>query len=395
MRIVIAVVSSTSQLSGVTRHAANMARCLLTRSDVSSVHILVAPWQYDCLHKALPPDDARLHLHFVSMGASAISRNLWYYLKLPALAAQLKADVVHLSYPVPLKGHAFQSRTVVSLHDLYPYDIPKNFGFPKVIFNRLVLQQCLRAADAIACVSESTLRRLHARNPQLAIQKAVTIYNCVESDSSISTNSPSWHSNQPFLLCVAQHRRNKNILLALKIFQRLLQSRAIAPNTSLVIIGIEGPDTPAIKRFIITSGLTQNVMLLSGVPDAELQWCYRNCDLLLAPSSIEGFGLPVAEALLAGCPVVCSDIPAFRELSADNCHYVQLGPSAEKNFADMISAVRNGPRKPPISLPRLSAPMIAENYVRLYQKRIGSSDAVATRVPSFSTGAEQKGSQLD
>ena len=53
------------------------------------------------------------------------------------------------------------------------------------------------------------------------------------------------------------------------------------------------------------------VMLVSGISDAEMQWCYRNCDLLLAPSTIEGFGLPVAEALLAGCRIVCSDIPPF------------------------------------------------------------------------------------
>ena len=56
----------------------------------------------------------------------------------------------------------------------------------------------------------------------------------------------------------------------------------------------------------------------------ELQWCYRKCELLLAPSSIEGFGLPVAEALLAGCRIVCSDILAFRELEGKNCHYVPL-----------------------------------------------------------------------
>jgi glycosyltransferase involved in cell wall biosynthesis len=396
MRIVIAVVSSTSQLSGVTRHAANMARCLLTRSDVSAVHMLVAQWQYDCLSKALPRDDARLHLHFVSIGTSAISRNLWYYSKLPALAAQLEADVVHLSYPVPLKGRAFQCRTIVSLHDLYPYDIPENFGFPKVLFNRLILKQCLNAVDAIACVSESTLGRLDAHNPQLALQKAVTIYNCVEHDPSMASNAPQWHSAEsPFLLCVAQHRRNKNILLALKIFQRLLREKTIAPTTLFVLIGIEGPETSAINQFIVTSGLTQQVVLVRGVSDAELQWCYKNCELLLAPSSIEGFGLPVAEALLAGCPVVCSDIPAFRELSAGNCHYVRLGPSAEKNFTEAIYSVRREPRKSPITLPRLSAPIIAEDYVRLYQKRIVSSGALAAHIPSFSTGAEQKGRSHD
>lgn len=369
MKIAIAVVSSAVHLSGVSRHAVNLARCLLTRADVSHIHLIAAPWQYDFFCEALQQFDPRLQIHCVHIGCNAVSRNLWYYSELPVLVKQLKVDVVHLAYPVPLNRQAFHCPTVVTLHDLYPYDIPANFGFPKVLFNRFILEQCLRSVDAIACVSESTLRQLDIHAPRLGLQKAVTIYNCVEPGPPMAAHSPlpSW-SGEPFLLCIAQHRRNKNILLALQIFHRLLRSGNIDPMSRLVIIGIEGPETARIHRFIQTVGLTQRVLLLHGVSEAELQWCYGHCELLLAPSSIEGFGLPVVEAMLHRCRVVCSDIPAFREVGGRYCHYVKLGPAAEDAFIKAIQIARKTGHYAAPATDRFSSRHIAEEYMQLYTR---------------------------
>ena len=392
MKIVLSAVSATAQLSGVTRHAANVARCLLTRSDVSAVHLLGAPWQYPSLSEAVSRDDARLHLHSVPMGTSMLARNLWHYSDLPSIARQLDADLVHLSYPVPMNGKAFHCPTVVSLHDLYPYDIPANFGFLKALFHRLVLWQCLRAADAIACVSGSTLQRLALRAPRSVLEKAVTIYNSVEPAASMSAQNPfPFWNGQPFILCVAQHRRNKNILLAMKIFQRLLRTGGIDPATRLVVVGVSGPETSRIRRFENAAGLAEKVVLLSGISDAEMQWFYSNCEVLLAPSIVEGFGLPVAEALLAGCRIVCSDIAAFRELGSwDSCHYVSLGPAAEEAFSEAICTALRQPRSRPCPLPQLSAAVIAAEYMRLYRRLLAFGRGSSLSGPILSPTAVQK-----
>ena len=373
MNIVLSVAGAPVQLSGVSRHASNVVRCLLTSPEVSSVHLLAADWQSEALRTAVQSDDPRFHLHLFSIGTSPLSRNRWYYFQLPVIAARRQADIVHLAFPMPLRRSAFRCPTVVSLHDLYPYDISANFGFPKVLFNRMVLRQCLRAADAIACVSEGTRQRLGSLAPQLASKKATTIRNCVEASKAtrVPSSMPHW-SGEPILLCVAQHRRNKNVLLALRIFQQLLRDMQIDRRTRLVIIGIPGPETPHIHRFIKTSGLMNRVVLLHGISDPELQWFYRNAQLLLAPSIVEGFGLPVAEALLAGCRVVCSDIPTFRELSEDACQYVPLGPSAEQAFAQAVCMSLKEREKTPVALPQLSREVIAKQYVRLYRILLAS-----------------------
>jgi glycosyltransferase involved in cell wall biosynthesis len=392
MKIVIAAVSSTANLSGVTRHAANVSRCLLTRPDVSAVHVIVAPWQHSSLCEAIARNDSRLHVHSVPVGSTMVARNLWYYRDLPSIAAQLNADVVHLSYPAPLNADAFSCPTIVSLHDLYPYDIPENFGFPKVLFHRLVLWQCLRAADVIACVSESTRQGLSKRATPSVFKKAVTIFNCVEPVPYMSAQSPLSYSNDaPFFLCVAQHRRNKNIVLTMSIFRRLLRTESIHPATRLVIVGVAGPETSRIHRFVNKYALRERVAFLSGIADAEMQWLYENCQMLLAPSIVEGFGLPVAEGLLAGCRIVCSDIPAFRELGeSGRCRYVRLGPSEEEAFIDAVCSVLHEPRRMHASLPQLSAPAIADEYMQLYRKSLLSRSA-SSHSGSIPRAAIQKG----
>jgi len=386
MKILLAAASISAQVSGVQRHALNVARSLLTRAEVDTVHLVVAPWQREMVRDSGIEINPRLIVHSAEMSKGALSRNLWYYRQLPSLSAQVGADVVHLAYPVGVNARAFVCPTVVTLHDLYPYEIPANFGFPKVIFNRLLLQQCLCNVGAIACVSDTTLLKLNSYVPRRLAAKALRIYNCIEAESRCSTDSPipKWRG-EPFLLCVAQHRRNKNISFLLRVFKSLVSRGLVDSAMRLVIVGIAGPETSTIRRTIHQTGLEDNVLLMEGLLESELQWCYRNCAAVLAPSTTEGFGMPIVEALLAGCRVVCSDISAFREIGGDRCRYVSLNGNAERAFAVAIIDTLKQPPPPPVSLPVLSASVIAEQYVRLYRKLIGF--AGAERAQTFSTSA--------
>lgn len=369
MKIVIAALSAPEHLNGVSRHAANVARGLLTRGEVSEVHMLVGDWQQNTYADAIARQDARLHLHPVAIRRSTLSRNHWYYSELPRVATQLNADVVHLGYPMPVSARDFACPTVVTLHDLYPFDIPENFGLVKSALNRYAVRQCLQSVDAIACVSESTRQRLQHWLKNRFADKAITVPNSVEALPGNCTRGPQpLHRGQPFLLCIAQHRRNKNIALAIRVFEQALRTGVVAPETMLVVIGVTGPETERLQAMIAKAKLDRQVLMISGIKDAELQWCYRNCELLLAPSSIEGFGLPVVEGLLAGCRVVCSDIPAFREVGMDTCHYVPLGKGEIEAFTRALSDARKSPPILPVPMPWLSAAAIAEKYVSLYQQ---------------------------
>ena len=393
MKILIAAASFSSRISGLQRHAINLVRCLLQQPEISAVHLVVAPWQRELVEAAGFNIDPRLTVHIAEMRPSSLSRNLWYYRQLPALAASLNIDVVHLSYPMPVKAASFACPTVVTLHDLYPYEIPLNFGFPKFIFNRLILQQCLRNVDVIACVSEATRVRLQQYASAITARKAVRVYNCVEAEPicAIESPIPGWQG-EPFLLCVAQHRRNKNIPLLIRTFDRLLRSGQIDPGMKLAIIGIAGPETRSIHRLVSRRGLGRSVYLLEGLSEPELQWCYARCEALAAPSTTEGFGLPVAEALLAGCRVICSDIPAHREVGDGHCRFVALRKNAEEALAEVIAATLHEPVKAPISLPQFSSSLLGKQYIGLY-RRLGAPVALLrnTRISALLHAGDEHG----
>jgi glycosyltransferase involved in cell wall biosynthesis len=392
MKILIAAVTASEHMSGVSRHAANAVRCLLTRSEISVVNLVVGPLQYEAFQDVFSRADGRLRIHQATVGRSGLSRNLWYYNELPRLAAKLETDIVHLAFPSPLQRGAFHCPTVVTLHDLYPYDIPANFGFAKALFNRMLLQQCLRAVDSIACVSESTLRRLEIYEPHIARQKAVAIYNCVDPgpEMAISSPLPKWRG-ESFLLCVAQHRRNKNMIVAMQVFQNLRRQGDIEPDARLIVVGIEGPETVKIHRFIKANNLERHVILMRGISEAELEWCYGHCTLLLAPSIIEGFGLPVVEAMFHHCQVVCSDIPAFREVGGSYCHYATLSPNPEESFVAAARRALKHPRVRAGSTERFSSSRIAEAYLQFYTRLLHGGSAAesgrdGTLVPSLERG---------
>jgi len=374
MKILVAAVSFSSNISGVERHALNLVRCLLLQSDISALHVVVAPWQHQLLQCFQPQVDPRLRTHVAEVQRSSRSRNLWYYRRLPELAARLQVEMVHFSFPMPCNGSAFHCPTIVTLHDMYPYEIPLNFGVPKFIFNRLALRQCLSNVDAITCISKATRARLRQYVPARVGQKASQIYNYPMTAPEPSSQSPipCWRG-EPFLLCIAQHRRNKNIPTLIRAFDRLVRSGEISPRTQLVVVGIRGPESEAIDRLVSRSSLMNNIHLLEGLSEPELQWCYLNCEALVAPSLTEGFGAPVAEGILAGCRVVCSDIPAHREIGEGHCRFVALREDSDEEFAAAIASALREPKPQPVFLPMFSAPAIGKQYLALYRRILTSA----------------------
>lgn len=369
MNVLVSAVSHGIGISGVQRHALNLVRALETCPEVDEVHVALGPWQ-EAMHEELSEStSARLQLHTADAARGALSRNAWHYCDLPELAARLLVDMVHFTYPVPVNAAALICRSVVTLHDLYPYQIPSNFGFPKVVVNRGILWQCLRAVDGIACVSDHTMTELRRYNNATVAEKSVRIYNCVEPPGAANVAGAVeelWEA--PFLLCVAQHRRNKNLRFLIRVFERLHKQRRIDARTRLAIVGTAGPETRYLLRQISKSQLSGLIWLFEGLSNNQLQWCFANCDALLAPSITEGFGLPVVEGLQAGCRVVCSDIAAFREFAEGHCRFVRLeGSSAEDRFADAIERSLAEPKPRGVRFPHLSPAAIGRECFSFYE----------------------------
>ena len=101
--------------------------------------------------------------------------------------------------------------------------------------------------------------------------------------------------------------------------------RAARPDARLLRVGPLGPDHRALASVL---GIDTAIVELPFQDRAVLASIYRRSAVLLMPSDREGFGLPIAEALACGTPVVASDIPSLRETGGTAAVYAARGDAA-------------------------------------------------------------------
>lgn len=372
MHILVSAVSSSRQPSGICRHAASLARSLADSREIAKVTLLVGKWQMRYFAEALGLQGSKVQMLSISISPSSLMRNAWYMWGLPKLAKSFSPDIIHLSFPIPFNPGDFGCPVVTSLHDLYPYDLPKNFGGFRGVFNRIFLRQCLRASDAVVCISEFTLARLRIVAPAIAERKAIRIYPQIEL-GSLTSKKPAIPEleDRPYVLSVAQHRKNKNLDLLLAGFAELLQHGGRSKEMSLLIVGNEGPETTRLRRMAKQRHLRGRVVFRSGVTDQELKWLYTNCLVFIATSSIEGFGLPVAEASQCGARLVCSDIPVFRETAGAAARYFDANaPVPATVLSEALARALGDPPRHGEHRNRFSGDSMAEQHISLYTRLI-------------------------
>lgn len=124
----------------------------------------------------------------------------------------------------------------------------------------------------------------------------------------------------PELLSVGStvERKRMDVLLAV-----LAGVRREVPEARLVRVG--GAFTPAQRELEARLGVEDAVTVLPFLEPRVLAAVYRRATLLLQPSEREGFGLPVAEALACGTPVLASDLPVLREVGAGAAEFSPVG----------------------------------------------------------------------
>ena len=107
--------------------------------------------------------------------------------------------------------------------------------------------------------------------------------------------------------------RRKNLFFLLDVWREVTRER---PDARLVLAG-SGPLSSRLRRYAKRLGLDGQVIFAGHVPEGEKVDYYALADLLLFPSTLEGFGLTVAEAMSCGRPVVVSDRGSLPELVVD------------------------------------------------------------------------------
>src|SRR5262249_23516110 len=105
----------------------------------------------------------------------------------------------------------------------------------------------------------------------------------------------------------------------------------------LVLAGMKGFHASAIERLVQELGIGKSVRVTGWISRADLFGLYDRALACVYPSTFEGFGMPALEALAAGVPLLCSDIPPLREVAADCTLY--FDPLSEEALAQGLAQI--------------------------------------------------------
>ena len=216
----------------------------------------------------------------------------WYPLLLPRTARRQRLDVLHTTiFRGPLRSAVPVALTV---HDLAVLRHPEVFPSWTRLHGRLTLRATVRAARRVIAVSEFTRREV-AELCDVPLDRIDVVPNAV--DPVFAPEGPS--ADGDYLLAVGTLEPRKNLVRAAEA-ARLL-------GAELRVVGARGWGDGAAPGA--------HVRLLGRVPDEELAALYRGARCLVFPSLYEGFGIPVAEAMACGTPVVTSAGSAMADVA--------------------------------------------------------------------------------
>ena len=229
----------------------------------------------------------------------------------------------------------FAKKRVVTLHDVFHIANPQYYSFLKRMAVKPYYFFAVKRSDVILTVSEFSKKEICKYFGRRVGGKVKCIYNGCDINTN---NICSTHIDYDYFLFVSNIKPHKNLKNALLAFKALEER-----NIKFVIVGkkegfITG-DTKIIELVKDINLREERVIFTGNIDDIELYEWYKDAKALIFPSFYEGFGLPIIEAMQFNLPIICSDIPVFREIGKENLLYFDPNDPSDicKRMVDVLS----------------------------------------------------------
>ena len=193
------------------------------------------------------------------------------------------------------------------------------------------------------------------------------IYCGVDIPTNLPTSSPSIKPNKLFLFFIGMLQSYKNVHTLLPILNAY-------PEYQLVLAG---PNDLEYSKQIIQQaqqlGVADRVLMPGPVDESTKWWLYANCEAFFFPSLLEGFGIPVVEAMAFGKPVFSSSLTSLPEVGGNEAFYFSsFDPeTVVETFRKGMDIYRNDPNMPDRLRQRSRLfrwDTVAADYWKLYQR---------------------------
>lgn len=214
-----------------------------------------------------------------------------------------------------------RKRYISIIHDIRSVEYPELSTKIQNIHANFVNWTAIKFSDELVTVSE-TMKNQISKYYEIDKNKIKIIYNTssiqnINYDKDETILRKYALKPKTYLFFVGGRDKNKNIQNLISSFECINND---FPNLKLVIAGNKGND-----KIISTN---PNVIYTGFVSDEDIKVLYKNTLLFIFPSIYEGFGIPILDAQIMNVPVICSDIPVFREVAGEGALFCDINPES-------------------------------------------------------------------
>lgn len=255
-------------------------------------------------------------------------RLLWEQYGLPRILARYRLDLVH--FPYSGFPWAYTKAMIVTVHDTTNFVMPASVSLLERIYRAVLQARLARRSHAYIITASKTDGAILASRLKLPQDRCFPVYHGYPANFLIQRDIVGVPRPRGELLWIGRPYHHKNVDLLLRMMEAMAHAMgADAPGLRLV-----GIPASAKRRFTDLAhrlGVSSLVAIDPPLCHASLPAILHKARILVYPSTYESFGLPPLEAMCRGTPVVCSDIPVFREILGDAAVYAD--PSRPDAFA--------------------------------------------------------------
>ena len=232
----------------------------------------------------------------------------------PRLLSKLEANVGHFQYAAPIFSPC---PIVLSVHDASYALEPRLLGRALATRLRLTMPLMLRRAAAVIAPSRWTADQLRLLVPSISAM----IFRVPLGVSSRFLHSGCGHDEEAtrcalnlpprYLLYVGRRERRKNVGWLVSVYHEALKRDPTLP--ALLLVGPACRGDVALRRELATRGISDRVQIVGHLPETAMPAVYRGARFFCYPARLEGFGLPVLEAMACGRVVIANNEGAIPE----------------------------------------------------------------------------------
>ncbi len=270
---------------------------------------------------------------------------------------------------------------VMTAHNPRPKHVASSLAAVGIAYDWLIGRWPFILADRVIAVSEWA--RHDIAKYGIDMGKIVTIHNGVNLDEFRPRGGGHARgkyeaSDDGLLLFVGRLVPQKGVSHLLDAMPLILRDH---PGARLVLVG-RGSLCDSLRRKASAMGLGGNVVFSGYMEEDELKEAYSACDLFVLPSTVEPFGIVVAEAMASGKAVVCTDSGGVREIVFDGVNGFLVPPGNPAALAERLSFLlsdkgardRMGREGRRIAAEKLDWRAIAARTKRLYEEVLAGND---------------------